>query len=313
MTTQNEMEEIFTKHQINLKLGSMIGGQGASGLIANGRLSDILNTLNDDGTLKDRFQQENVYNYNQLKEDAKVLLTNYTHEVGKNRELMQTINLNESRRAMYEEKISKINSIAGYFDKVITETKDKLKSHLEIHEKCKTTQRLKTIKKSKKEKGNIDANDELNIYQEYIEFLTQLNNKIDPLVISHPAKLKLHYKIIHNFFTSRIDFIKKRARYENENYDDHPFLLSFFYHIIKVIGAGGSYNSQKMFEYLQSLVKCQLNTKILIMCRALGLVEDNNFGIDLQRKYLTYLQLMNEIKEGLDVMVNYETCKLYVY
>ena len=310
MVSQPEMEEIHKMHMVNVRLENVISAEGAAKFITKGKLSEVLNSFTDDGTLRDKFAQENVYNYKQLREDLKTMLTNYTLEVTRGKELVREIQKLEAERNLQTQKVYALNDVAVFLDQQVSKLREALLTHEQAHRKCKITSKQKAITRAKADKGNIDASEELNVYHEYIEFLVDLNNRLDPLTVAHPAKLKYYYKVLHNFFFSRIDFVRKRARYEEDEYEDHPFIITFFYHIIKVIGAGGSYTSQKMFEFLLSMVKCQLNTKVLLMCRALGLIEGSPFGIDLQRRYLRYLQLMYEIKEGLDVPPNYDTCKL---
>ncbi len=310
MVSQAEMEEIYKMHIVNVRLESVISAEGAAKFITKGKLSEVLNSFTDEGVLRDKFGQENVYNYRQLREDLKTMLTNYTLEVTKGKEHTREIQKLEAEKNLLTQKIYSLNEVSVFLDRQVSKLNEALLTHEQVHKKCKITTKHKAINRSKGDKGNIDASEELNIYHEYIDFLVELNNRLDPLAVAHPVKLKYYYKVLHNFFFSRIDFIRKRARYEEDEYEDHPFIITFFYHVIKVIGAGGSYTSQKMFEFLLTMTKCQLNTKVLIMCRALGLIEGSPFGIDLQRTYLKFLQLMYEIKEGLDIPPNYEACKL---
>lgn len=308
MLTQKELLEVHKRHVINLKLEELINREGVSQIVQSRQVASLLATSEDDGKLRDYYRvDQRSLDIAKLKEDLKSVLTSYALEVTKSRELAKEITKLLSEKNIFRQKYIVFTEVATHLDNLCSELKEKFYSFRQAHSRCKLSSSFKSIVKTSKISS--DVSQELDLYHEFIDFLTQLTNKAEPGTISNQSKLKLIYKTLHNFFMTRLDFIQKRTRFEEEEYEDQPFIVSFFYHIIKTIGAGGSYNSQKMFEFLYTLTKCQLNTRVLIMCRALGLVENNTFTIDMQKRYLRYLQMLYDYKEGIDVPLILDACK----
>ena len=309
MVSQKELLEVHKRHIINLKLENMISREGVDKIVQSRQVASLLASPEDDTR-----QQRDFYRVDQrtldvakLKEDLKLVLTNYAIEVNKNRDLGKEITRLLSEKNIFRQKYIVFTEVASHLDDLCSELKEKFYSFRQAHSKCKLSSSFKSITKANK--LNTDVNQELDLYHEFIEFLIQLTNKAESANLSNQSKQKIVYKTLHNFYMSRLDFIQKRSRFEETEYEDQPFIVSFFYHLLKTIGAGGSYNSQKMFDFLYTLTKCQLNTRVLIMCRALGLVENNTFTIDMQKRYLQYLQMLFDYKEGIDVPLNLDSCR----
>jgi len=307
--TQKELLDVHKRHVINLKLEEMITKEGVDRIVQSRQVASLLTTPEEDMRHQRDFYRidQRTLHLEKLKEDLKLVLTNYALEVNKNKELGKEITRLLSERNIFRQKYIVFTEVASHLDNLCSELKEKFYSFRQAHSKCKLTSSFKSINKSNK--LNTDVNQELDLYHEFIEFLTQLNNKGESTNLNNQSKLKIVYKTLHSFFMTRLDFIQKRSRFEETEYEDQPFIVSFFYHILKTIGAGGSYNSQKMFDFLYTLTKCQMNTRVLIICRALGLVENNTFTIDMQKRYLQYLQMLLDYKEGIDVPLNLDACR----
>ena len=308
MTDQQEMQDIYKRHQINTKLENLISKEGLSSVVQKKQLSTILTTLKGDTREKGiTLENQVILDNAKLKDDVKSLLSCYTIEVNKNKDLKRYVDQLESEKNVLYTKFSYVNEAAIYLDNLCTEIKDKHTIFKQMHNKCKITMNLNFVNKN--QKLDFGSNQELDLYREYIEILSQCVNKSAIGSNSSASKIKHHYKLLHHFYMNRLQTINKVGMSDEDTYLDQPFLTSFFYQIVSVIGAGGSYSSQKMFEFLFSFMKSQTNPKILIMCRSLGLIENFSFNIDLQSKYLRYLQVLYELKEGIDVPINYESCR----
>ena len=120
MISQAEMEEIYKMHTVNVRLESVISAEGAAKFITKGKLSEVLNSFTDDGLLRDKFSQENIYNYRQLREDLKTMLTNYTLEVTKGKEMVREIQKLEAEKNLLTQKFYSLNDVSLFLDRQVT-------------------------------------------------------------------------------------------------------------------------------------------------------------------------------------------------
>lgn len=305
LATQKELEEVYKLLLLNKRLDDVVSNQGSSVAMQKAKLSEVLTTfmecdLNDFGSTK-------RIDYQQLREDFNVLLMSYSIEIGKSRELNKQVAKCLAENNVLKQQGKNLYEGLLLLDGKCLDLKEELKNMNVMHEKCGVMKKTNSITKSKVYNR---FNEELDSFQEFVVILGEVNGKIDPMQLVNPIKIKYYYRMIYNFLMSRIDFIKKKIKVDENHVEPH-FLQTFFFEAVNVIGAGGNFSIKKLQEFLILLVKCQLNPKVMFMCRALGLVEERPVTPDFQRLYLKYMQMMNDFKEGVDVPVNFESCKQY--
>lgn len=212
------------------------------------------------------------------------------------------INIWKKRQEVYYEALRLL-------DIECSESKEKLNIATSIHAKCSLNQKINYL--STKKKSNKRPSKDVDSYNEYLVALAEVNMKFDNTSLVRSTQMKYYYKLAYSYFQNRLEFVKKRST-EDTIFEDQPFSYTFYYETISVLGRGGNYNPDKLKDFMVGLLGCQSNPKILILRKALGIVEGEQFCLFLQQRYILNLWLLNELREGIDIPFSLDSNTQYV-
>lgn len=303
--TQSELDSSIKKLALQNKLEEVMNNEGSNALTKRNRLAQTLcsyNYVSDTDIKTANFKV--TATHDTIKNDFILILTNYTRELDKSKELVVEINRLDAELNLQRKKMAVYFEAIELIDQKCTEYREKAAQIHEIHSKCKLANKIRTVSQSKAARRQID---DLNTYNDYMLAITELNSKVEAMPVAASPKLKYYYKIVYNFQMFRLDFVKKRSK-DGEVFEDAPFAYSFYFETLAILGTSGHYSAAKLKELLLGLLKCQFNTKIMLFCKAIGLIEGEQFNVVLQRKYIELLDIMLDLKDGFHIGFNLEDC-----
>lgn len=305
---QDELNLAFDKLNIRLRLDNVLSREGSAVLTKRNYLTETVSEYKFENTddMKAEIFKQSV-TFDNLKEDFVLILTTYMHQMKACKEKTRLIETLQDQLGIWKNRQQVYYDALQMLDQECSDIKEKYAAVTAIHSKCKLNAKVKFMSTKKRRKNVTKFSNDKGIFNDYLTALTEVNMRILEMPVTKPFDAKYYYIKVHNFFESRLDFIKKRTKVD-PLYQDQPFTHTFYYETLNLLCKGGKYSPEKLKGFMHDLLRCQINPKILILCKSLGLIEGEQFGVALQRRYTRYLWLLSELREGQDIPVNYEAC-----
>lgn len=305
---QDDLNLAFDKLNIRLRLDNVLSREGSAVLTKRNYLTETVSEYKFENTddMKDEIFKQSV-TLDNLKKDFVLILTNYMHQMKACKDKTRQIETLQGEIGLWKNRQQVYYDALQMLDQECSDIKEKYAAVTAIHLKCKLSTKVKFMSTKKRRKNATRFTNDKGIFNDYLTALTEVNMRILEMPVTKPLDTKYYYRKVVNFFTSRLDFIKKRTK-ADPVYQDQPFAHTFYYETLNLLCRGGKYSPEKLKGFMHDLLRCQVNPKVLILCRSLGLVEGEPFGVVLQRRYTRYLWLLSELTEGQDIPVNYEAC-----
>jgi len=265
---------------------------------SRGKLESLLLNLED----AENLPQENV---EKMQREILILLANYSKEILSNRSFERENEQLKAQMGVTEAKNRVLNRAVKMLDDKCADLTESLNLFKTAHANCKLYQTTKSLAK------NLNTQQQFEGFDTYIKILGAAANSADiikPTAIE--AKTRAAYRLVFGFFIERITSLKKK-RVVFAKHQEPPFIQSFYYYLAKIVSSGGFFSQSKLKENIVALLRCQLSPKVQVVLRFLNISGSTPLPDSLQSKYMQWLSALEELKEGIDLPVDFEACRHY--
>lgn len=265
---------------------------------SRGKLEALLLKIED----AENLPQENV---EKMQREILTLLANYSKEIISNRIFEKENEQVKAQIAVVEAKNRVLNRAVRMLDQKLADLTESLNILKAAHVNCKLYQTTKSLGK------NLNPQQQFEGFDAYIKILGAAANSADlikPTAIE--SKTRAAYRLVFGYFSERISNLKKK-RVVFAKHQEPPFVQSFYYYLAKIVSSGGFFSQSKLKENIVALLRCQLSPKVQIILRFLNITGSAPLPDCLQSKYMQWLSSLEELKEGIDLPVDFEACRHY--
>ena len=263
---------------------------------SRGKLEALLLNLEN----MENLPQENVET---MQREILTLLVNYSKEIISNRSFERANEQIQAQLALVETKNRVLNRAIKMLDEKCVDLMESLSVFKTAHSNCKLNQTTKSLGK------NLNPQQQFEGFDAYIKILGAAANSADlikPTAIE--SKTRAAYRLVFGYFSERISNLKKK-RVVFAKHQEPPFVQSFYYYLAKIVSSGGFFSQSKLKESMLALLRCQLSPKVQIVLRFLNVSGATPLPDSLQSKYMQWLSSLEELKEGIDLPVDFEACR----